>query len=139
MAEQAQHQPAHRVRGSPAVVVDLGPRGVVRDGDVLAERGQQRLEQVHRQAPFADGVPEGQEDGVGGRWHRSRRHVRAAGRWQVAGIRRTDGGVQAHQPVVEQAQALARRVAVFVGEVVGRARERVDGGDVRADRRRHEA
>jgi hypothetical protein len=60
-----------------------------------------------------------------------------AGR-DVGWLDRTHRGVQAFEPVVEQPQALACRVAVFVGEVVGGAGEGVDGGEMPAQPRGHE-
>jgi hypothetical protein len=45
---------------------------------------------------------------------------------------------QSEAPVVEEGEAIGGRQVAFVGEVVGRAGEGVDRGDVRPHRRRQQ-
>ena len=120
IAGDAQHQPADRIGRTAAVVHHVVPRCVARDRHVLTKGAQQIFEQARRQPLVANRRAEREEDLV--RVRRLTHFDRTARR--VRFVR--DGLSKPAQPAIEQPVTLLDRSRAFVGEIVGRAGERID-------------
>ncbi len=131
MTVQQQDQPADRVRAATAIVEHLRKIRVAPLDHVLLERGEQVGEKTRRKVKLANRFVQRDENEMKAR--------RAGRRKQLA------------LPIVERGQAFLRRHHVarpfgffapgvtLVGQVVGVAREGVDGVDMGLHRLRHEA
>ena len=115
----AQDEPADRVGRAPAVVEQVGPRGVARHGGVLAKRADEVLEQRRRQRALAHRRAERREDG------RRRSPPSCGSRTvDVGGRAAMDRGVEPRQPLVEPRVPQVERRVAFVGDVVGQPAQR---------------
>ncbi|MCY1370728.1 hypothetical protein D9M69_578330 [compost metagenome] len=115
--EQVQHQPAHRIGRTGAVIGQGGVVFVAFDADVLLEGGQQVVEGCDGQLVAGD---------------RGRQRLEDAGQFGRAGFRRRAGfGADAMQFGAEHGQLVQPflvRGAAFIGDVVRGAGEPVDIG-----------
>ncbi len=115
VARNPQHETAHRVCRSPAVVEHVVPRLVPVRRDILTKRAEQILEELHRKVARANRL--------------SNREKYLIGRIAGFGLYTR---VQPVLPIVQQPQALNGRPTALVGKVIRRARKRIERRHVRA-------
>ena len=108
-----QHEPAHRIGGSAAVIEHVGPRLVAVRRDILTKRAEQILEERHRKVARANRL--------------SNREKYLIGRIALVG---PHARVQPLFPIIQQSQAFGGRPAALVGKIIGGARKGVHRGHV---------
>ena len=115
LAEQMQQQPAYRIGRAAAVILQVGVIGVPGLDDVLRERIEQVAKQIQWQPVLAnrgaEALPRQIAPGFSGR-----------------------GRVELPPIAVQRGEPPGGRMFPFVGEIVGAAREPVDGLDRLAQR-----